>query len=111
MIDLKDLRRRAEKKPDANGVHGPSCALPREVLELLDLLEAAQKASAWQPIETAPEDEEFLGYKVGIGVIVVLSLDERHPDHDGCTFYNAWDHSPIRDLSHWMPLPPAPASL
>ena len=67
-----------------------------------------ERKMEWQPIETAPQDEEFLGFKIGLGVVVACYLDEHHPYHDGCDFYIAWDLSPIRGLSYWMPLPAAP---
>lgn len=79
---------------------------------LLDALERKDAEIArWQPIETAPTDgSEFLASKPGIGPIVARILDTDHPD---CEFdggvHEAWSHQYVDGVTHWMPLPAAPA--
>jgi hypothetical protein len=59
----------------------------------------------WQPIETAPKD----------GTPVLLAHGKAHRHVSFCTFsdgcwYQCWDGEVIsRNITHWMPLPPAPA--
>ena len=71
----------------------------------------AEPAPAWQPIETAPEDVFILGHKPGTAHLVGTILDMGHPDceFDG-GFHEAWSLKFVDGVTHWMPLPAAPAS-
>lgn len=63
-----------------------------------------------QPIETAPTDgTEVLAYKPKLkSWLPVRWLGADHPDYEGQFFHHTWDHQPIEDITHWLPMPPAP---
>lgn len=66
--------------------------------------------SEWKTIDSVPEDEDFLGFRVGLGVVQAVKIRLGHPDHKGFDFYSSWDFSPIQQgFTHWMPIPPPPA--
>ena len=68
------------------------------------------QGQGWRPIESAPEDGWFLAFKPGVQVIVGTILDGDHPD---CEFdggvHEAWSHQHVDGITHWQPLPAAPA--
>ena len=79
--------------------------------ELEACLSVAQgQGQGWRPIESAPEDGWFLAFKPGVQVIVGTILDGDHPD---CEFdggvHEAWSHQHVDGITHWQPLPAAPA--
>lgn len=58
----------------------------------------------WQPIETAPRNEDFLGY-FSNGEMHVVGID----DDGEC--YREMDKEKWELPERWMPLPPEPESL
>ncbi len=62
----------------------------------------------WQPIETAPMDGTAF---LGLAETQITAHGDCHiwmAEYDGELFRNIWDHWPLYELSHWMPLPEPP---
>jgi hypothetical protein len=87
--------------------------------ELKDRIEAIEKASQWQPIETAPKDgTEILVFFKSVGIKSV-SWTDTDWDSSGeyalwCVDDNKFAPHPLRGYSSgdemcWMPLPQPPA--
>ena len=82
---------------------------PSAIRELLDRLDAAEKAVQWQPIETAPDER---------GIYLVRIGDQTHiAQFDPRMSSAKWWHPyglPARlerQPTHWIPLPAAPAAM
>ena len=86
-------------------VHGDKDSVAAVVAAL-----SVAQGQGWRPIESAPEDGWFLAFKPGVQVIVGTILDGDHPD---CEFdggvHEAWSHQHVDGITHWQPLPAAPA--
>lgn len=67
--------------------------------------------SEWQPISTAPKDEEFIVGRMGV-VVCTMGWDDE--DARWFTFNQIWEHHAQKyksapwTPSHWMPLPQPP---
>jgi len=87
---------------------------PSAIRELLDRLDAAEKAVQWRPIETAPKDGTRLllwwGSEVHIGRCVGAGMSR-----DGGDWWRSESHQVFKVAggrpTHWMPLPAAPAAM
>lgn len=61
----------------------------------------------WQPIETAPRDEQFLAWHPN-GEVIFVCHHLRASAGGGLGA--AWDSTPLEEgeVTHWMPLPEPP---
>lgn len=91
---------------DGDGLTG----LPSDMWTSLETLvrRAALTSSqdGWLPIESAPQDDDVLGYAPGARAgkkITNVKMKDGKPFVVGGVF--AFDHAPV---THWMPLPPPP---
>lgn len=66
--------------------------------------------SAWQPIETAPDDTAILVYLTGAAQGLEIEIAHRSSDDPDGDWYVATHDGPPIDVppTHWMPLPLAP---
>ncbi len=79
------------------------------MVHVINHTEELSEMNEWKPIETAPKDGHFLAYKKGISCFVACILDSDHPDCDVANgVHDAWEHSFVDGVTHWMPLPEPP---
>jgi Protein of unknown function (DUF551) len=82
-----------------------------ELREIAGEMEAQPPAQAeqWQPIDTAPRDEPFLAVLLCGDHRMICTMrravaDAKNSRPDGDGFH-------VERVTHWMPLPPPPATL
>ena len=88
-----------------------------EIAELREALAAAQTTEAWRPIETAPKDfvTVFDGWNGDRVADVCWGHPEYSPKGHRGWCVSAYEHGhgwvldEVKNLTHWMPLPDAPA--
>ena len=76
----------------------------RESHEAADEIERLRGEKKWQPIETAPKNQEILVWD-GKNIWLVDAEYEMYPKDNGCGCCSSSVHN---QATHWMPLPESP---
>mgnify|MGYP000849681354 FL=1 len=69
--------------------------------QLVSRVKRSESVTTWQPIQTAPKDGQFL-------LMCNKDFDMRIAHWNGFGWDDGDFYNNIKDLTHWMPLPPPP---